>query len=184
MPPACHELHVCCTRDCDTPTTTTITEQQIDVSCEHLLAPALPSRRCASGFTAAQKPGHRDMHNIMMTARDSPVRGCFRFPPPRALGGPARFPDLAMSPGTAAYTVLYSTRRMDIDMRSPQFIYGAEKTSEFSSATPHARCKLPGLSQSYSLSLPAAVPAMPSKGPAGSLGPSWHSIHGRAPAPR
>lgn len=62
--------------------------------------------------------------------------------------------------GRVRLHILYSTQRMDIDRRSPQFTAQREDIRVFFSKPPHAHCKLPGLSQSYYLSPPAAHPAI------------------------
>lgn len=98
---------------------------------------------------------------------------CTGFACPKAVFGVVPNPSPCRRPGTAAYTVLYGTLRSGwISTGAPHSLRRKEKTSEFSSASPHAHCKLPGLSQSYSLSAPAALPAIREPGP-GSLGPSW-----------
>lgn len=119
------------------------------------------------------------MHNITVTARDSPVEGGFRE------GGACvcfpKNPWPGRRPGTAAYTVLYSTQRMGIDRRSPQFPAQREDIRVFfSKPPPHAHCnlKLPGLSQSYYLSRPIP-PSINKSWISGHLLASW--MDGRRP---
>lgn len=149
-PPACHELHVCCTHNCGTPTTTTITDSRSVsvVSISMLLRCRQDMRPWFHSCTKARPQGHAQHHN------DGTGFAC-----PKALFGGSQ--PLAVSPAGygCIYCTAYSTQRMDIDMRSPQFT-AHRRHQSFLQQSPHAHCKLPGLSQSYSLSPPAAVPVV------------------------
>lgn len=114
------------------------------------------------------------MHNIMMTARDSPVRGRFS----------EWFPTLGRVAGRVRLQILYSTQRMDNDRCSPQFTaLGEDNRVFFSRRLPHAHCKVPG-------TLPILFPVSsrgPSRHPSKQVLDLWGppgSLDGWAPATR